>query len=447
MPFVDRSHAGQLLAQAVAELDLQSERTVVLGLPRGGVPVAFEVARALALPLDVLVVRKLGVPDQPELAMGAIGEGGARVLDEGIIHSTRVSNDELRAIERIERVELARRVHTFRDERRRVPLRGATAIIVDDGVATGSTARAACKIARAEGAEHVVLAVPVAAPSTLSRLRAEVDRVVCLETPASFHAVGEWYGDFTQTTDAEVRDLLQRAAHFERIDLTNPPKAVSTTIERAHHLEVEIDVSDVRLGGHLVVPEMAIGAIVFVHGSGSGRKSPRNRHVARRLNEAGFVTLLFDLLTPTEELDRLNVFDVTLLAERLGAVTSWLEKNSGVEELPIGYFGASTGAAAALIETTFPGSRAKAVVSRGGRPDLAQTALAHVGVPTLLIVGELDETVLRLNRQARSQMTGETRLSIVPGATHMFEEPGALDIVADLALSWFVGRLFRQQVG
>lgn len=193
------------------------------------------------------------------------------------------------------------------------------------------------------------------------------------------------------------------------------------------------------LVGILAVPVGDVrGLVLFAHGSGSSRFSPRNGYVAEALYKAGLATLLFDLLTEDESLDRRNVFDVALLAGRLASATVWAATQPSMQGLPIGYFGASTGAAAALIAAAKLGPRIGAVVSRGGRPDLAAGALAHVTAPTLLIVGGLDTDVLALNRQALKDMAGVGQLSVVRGATHLFEEPGALDAVVDLATHWFL---------
>jgi putative phosphoribosyl transferase len=200
-------------------------------------------------------------------------------------------------------------------------------------------------------------------------------------------------------------------------------------------METELD------RGHLTLPDGARSIVVFAHGSGSSRHSPRNRFVASVLNGAGLGTLLFDLLTPAEEHNRANVFDIPLLARRLGEVTDWLRARPEARDAAIGYFGASTGAGAALWAAAEPDVDVAAVVSRGGRPDLAAPRLGDVRAPTLLIVGGNDAVVLELNRDARAQMRCETRLSVVDGASHLFEEPGTLNIAAELARDWFVAHM------
>ena len=195
------------------------------------------------------------------------------------------------------------------------------------------------------------------------------------------------------------------------------------------------------LSGDLVVPERASGVVLFAHGSGSSRHSPRNRYVAGVLQQSGFATLLLDLLTAAEEeVDALHGhlrFDIGFLAERLLDATDWLQREPATRELPLGYFGASTGAGAALVAAAERPSLIKAVVSRGGRPDLAGPALAHVQAPSLLIVGGNDHPVIRLNERAMAAMRCKKRLAIVPGATHLFEEPETLEQVAELASDWF----------
>ena len=439
--FTDRVDAGRQLARQL--LYLRERDVVVLGIPRGGVPVAFEVAAALGAPLDVIVVRKLGVPFQPEFAMGAIGEGGEELVDESVVALTGVTDAEVSAVEARERVTLDARVERLRPGRSRLPLDGRTVVIVDDGVATGATARVACDVARRFGAETVILAVPVIAAETLAEMTG-ADDIVYLAAPETFWAVGQFYTDFSATTDDEVARLLDEAAR--RVTGQDTDTATAPDTDADADAEVEIPVDTVTLHGHLHLPASPTGVVLFAHGSGSSRHSPRNQFVADVLFDAGLGTLLFDLLTPAEELDRGNVFNIELLGRRLAAVTRWLTDRADASGRRVGYFGASTGAAAALWAAGEAGAQIAAVVSRGGRPDLAGVKLQQVTAPTLLIVGGADATVLELNREAQRLLPGETRLAVVPGATHLLEEPGALGAVAELAADWFTRYLLPPDV-
>jgi dienelactone hydrolase len=212
--------------------------------------------------------------------------------------------------------------------------------------------------------------------------------------------------------------------------------------------EVQIPAGRAVFSGSLTIPENAAALVLFAHGSGSSRHSPRNQFVARTLNRAGLGTLLFDLLTPEEEaLDvrtREHRFNIGLLAERLVQTTNWARQQDQARDLPAGYFGSSTGGAAALVAAAELPQDVDAVVSRGGRPDLAGNVLPKVQVPTLLIVGGNDDIVIELNEMARDQMCCEVKLEIIPGATHLFEEPGALEHVAKLASNWFSLHLSRK---
>jgi predicted phosphoribosyltransferase/dienelactone hydrolase len=442
--FADRVDAGRRLAHELHHLVTQD--VVVVGLPRGGVVVAAEVAVALGAPLDVIVVRKLGVPCQPELAMGAIGEGGVRVINGDIVQAAGIGPQELAAVEVRERAELQRRVDRFRPDRHSVPLAGRVVVVVDDGVATGSTAHAACQVVRALGAARVVLAVPVAPVGWRQRFEGVADELVCLATPRPFGGIGRFYRDFSETSDAEVLAALARGARTP--SATTPRTAAVLGADPDPPVaddEVSLDVDAVTLEGRLTVPEQVAGVVVFAHGSGSSRRSPRNTLVARHLNAAGLATLLFDLLTPAEGAYRANVFDIGLLATRLSGATAWLRTRPGFEALPIGWFGASTGAGAALWAAAEPDADVAAVVSRGGRPDLAGQRLALVRAPTLLIVGSEDPVVLDLNRKALDRMHCEAALAVVPGATHLFDEPGTLQAAAQEAQLWFVRHLRRGQ--
>lgn len=442
MSFTDRTDAGRGLAARLA--DLRGPDVVVYGLPRGGVPVAYEVALALDAPLDVIVVRKLGFPGQPELAMGAIGEGGVLVLEPRV-----VSMVDEKAVDRAEaeaRRELDERVRRLGSGRDRIPFTGRTALIVDDGIATGSTARAACQVARAGGAERIVLAVPVAPQNAEADLADVADEVIALETPWDFFAVGQAYRDFTQVGYDEVADLLAEARERRTgpgDGRTGPeePADAQTGLEEGFDAQVSIPAGEARLSGRLTMPPGARGLVIFAHGSGSSRHSPRNTYVAEVLNAGGLGSLLMDLLTEDEELDRGNVFDIDLITGRLSAAVAWAREQPQTRDARIGLFGASTGAAAALSAAAAPDMDVSAVVSRGGRPDLAGDALEHVRAPVLLIVGGADTQVLELNREAAARLRCPYRVEVVPGATHLFEEPGTLRAAAELARDWFARHL------
>lgn len=434
MVFHNRVEAGRRLARHLqgTALGTPSARRdlVVLGLPRGGVPVAAEVARVLQAPLDVIVVRKLGVPSQPEYAMGAIGEDGVTVVSNDVIDLVRVTAGDLERVEREQRALLESRLRALRSVRPREPLTGRTAVLVDDGIATGSTMRAAVRVARAHGAARVVVAAPCAPPDVVSMLSSEADDVIVLEQPEPFWAVGQWYEHFDPVSDEEVIELLAHAV----LQLS---RAVTLPVRGGH------------LHGELVVPPTARGVVVFAHGSGSSRHSPRNQWVAGRLQKAGMATLLIDLLTEDEAGLRSNVFDIDALTTRLRSAVAHIGTLPETHHLPVGLFGASTGAAAALSAAAEPDCPVAAIVSRGGRPDLAGSALQSVTAPTLLIVGGDDAAVIDLNETAAGQLRCVHRLAIVPCASHLFEEPGTLEQVADLAVAWF-GEHFengRHQVG
>ena len=375
--FADRYDGGRRLAAALGRF--REQHPVVVAIPRGGVPVAAEIARALEAPLDVIMVRKIGAPWQPEYAIGAVADGGVRVLAEPELSMLGIGPDELKALIARAEQELAERSECYRGKRPPVEVKGRTVLL---------------------------------------------DEVIALQTPEDLLAIGFWYRDFSPTADEEVKALLTR----------------STPMSITHERLVEAG-AGVLVPGDLTIPENPRGIVAFAHGSGSSRLSPRNRQVAQQLSDDGFATLLFDLLTPEEELNRANVFDIPLLGRRLAAATGWLRGQPETSQLTLGYFGASTGAAAALIAAADLGHQVSAVVSRGGRPDLAASRVGEVTAPTLLIVGGLDDQVLELNRQAQRQLRCSNDLEVVVGATHLFEEPGTLEAVARLASDWFARHL------
>jgi putative phosphoribosyl transferase len=455
--FANRVDAGRRLASRLGAYRNRKD-VVVLGIPRGGVPVAFEVAAALDAPLDVFVSRKLGVPGQEELAFGAVASGGVRILDREITEAVGISDAEVERITANVRKEVERREKVYRGGRQPLMVQGQTVILVDDGIATGSSMRAAIGALRQMKPVRLVVAVPVAPLSTWNRLRQEVDELICVQTPEDFYAIGQFYEDFSQVADEEVTRLLHRAAQpaAQMVGQDDPPETKDslnaipsgTSGGGGTKSEVSIDVEGATLQGTLFVPKGASGLVLFAHGSGSSRHSPRNRYVAQVLNSRGIATLLFDLLTRKEEsIDQYTGelrFDIPFLAKRLVDATRWITDNPGTSDFRLGYFGASTGAGAALVAAAQMPDVLSAVVSRGGRPDLAQGALGAVRAPTLLIVGGDDEPVIGMNREALAKLKcPEKKLVIVPGATHLFEEPGTLEEVARLAAEWFSRHLAR----
>ena len=423
--YVDRADAGRQLGSALRGLDL-GRRVVVLGIPRGGVVVGLAVAKALGAPLDCIVTRKLGAPMLPEYGIGAITEGGAVYVDRSAAREVGLSDEALDELAEREGKELARRVDVYRGGRPLPNLREATVVLVDDGIATGATVHAAIRGLREHGVKSLVLAVPVAATASIDELSGEVDDLVCLQPREDLFAIGTSYRDFGQTSDAEVVEYLEEGRR---------------AATRAYS---GLELADcVPLEGQIVLPPGASGLVLFAHGSGSSRLSPRNQFVAEQLRNAGCATLLFDLLTADEERADEETgelrFDVEFLARRLTLAAEWARTQPDVADLPFGYFGSSTGAAAALIAAADRPADVTAVVSRGGRPDLAGRALERVRTPTLLIVGGADRAVLELNREAASHLACEHELTVVPGARHLFEEPGTLERVAVLAAGWFGG--------
>jgi len=431
--FRDRKEAGHLLAERVKLLPKEDlEKALILALPRGGVVVGSEVSAALKLPLEVLVVRKIGHPLQPEYGIGAIAEGGFYWIDPDAIGISWLPKAQLDALIEKEKLEIERRVNYYRKGQAPPSLAEKVVIIVDDGVATGVTARVAASYAKAKAAAKVILAAPACSESTAKamRLKSEFDDVICLIESSAFLAVGLYFQDFEQVSDEEVVQLLSQA----RTNQLSKESQASLKIQKQVVIPNE---AGSETPGLLDVPKDPKGIVIFAHGSGSGRLSPRNQQVAKDLNQAGIATLLFDLLTDEESQNRNHIFNIPLLAKRLISATLWTKQQDFGKDLAISYFGASTGAGAALAAAADLKDQISAVVSRGGRPDLAMDRLKDVHAPTLLLVGDRDSFVISLNQMALKQLE-RGHLILIPGATHLFEEPGTLEQVSEHAKQWFL---------
>lgn len=420
--YKNREHAGKLLAEKLMEY--KTLNPVILALPRGGVPLAFEISSKLEASLDVLFVKKIGDPSNEEFAIGAIAEDEQPILNGQIIKEFKINENEVARIIIEKITEIRRKSKFYRKIIPKISLEGRNVIIVDDGLATGATMEAALNWIKTKNTKKVIVAVAVASVDAFERIKKLGIDCIALQTPPEFWAVGIYFEDFTQVSDKEVLQYF--------------------TQKKTHHTvpehKITIENEDIKLHGILNIPEKSKGIIIFAHGSGSSHQSPRNIYVANALNKAGFGTLLFDLLTTNESLDRANVFDIELLVSRLILATKWLKNIN--KTLPIGYFGASTGAAAALgAEAYF--QNIFAVVSRGGRPDMAMEYLPKIKAPTLLLVGENDQEVISLNKLACTKIA-DCELVTIPKAGHLFEESGTLEQVVEYAITWFSEKVSDQ---
>ena len=434
--YQDRQAAGDALAVALSRF-ARDRAATVLALPRGGVVVGRQVADALGVPLEVMVARKLGVPGIEEVALGAIAEGRREVVHESVGWFIGVPRHLVSAIAARERAELDRRARLYRGGHPLPDLRGRTVILVDDGLATGATLRAAALAVRKQQPARVVAAVPVASPEHCDEVAACVDELVALARPQPFQTVSAWYRDFEQVSDADVVRVLGRgrATGETEPSLTKPPN-----VEREVRISVDARDPNAAIVADLGVPHNARGVVVFAHGGGSSRNSYRNRYLAGRLRIAGWATLRVDLLLEAEQAeddDSAAVrFDVGRITDRLRVATERIVREPSCRALPVVLFGASTGAAAAVRVATERPDLVKAVISRGGRVDLAGDALDALRAPLLLVVGGADPMTLELNRATANRLRGRIDLHVIAGAGHIFEEPGTLGAVGERAVQW-----------
>jgi predicted phosphoribosyltransferase/dienelactone hydrolase len=425
MIYRDRNHAGEKLAIALKQRAF--ENPVVLGIPRGGVPVAAEVARVLGAELGVVVARKLGAPWNPELAIGATTAIGATYVNEEVAADVGADDAYIEAEKQSQIQEAKRREELF-DSSRRPRIEGRNVIVVDDGIATGATAIAAVRSMKAEGAQQVILAIPVGPPETVRHLRDEADEVVCLDEDPGFWAVGQYYMDFNPVSDDEVRSILDSFA-AAAVDPSRP---------------VEIDRDGVRLAGILTTPSEsgAFPLVIFVHGLGSSKDSPRNVVIADHLVDAGIATLLFDLSGHGESSkDRKDGMDAYVAD--LEAAYAWAKRQPEVKDGLIGIAGSSLGATVAVRALGEGKLTPAAMVLRA--PPIEPHELQQVHVPSLVLIGSADP--LRFDVQMGVAGNSQLKLSIVEGASHLFEEPGTLEEALRRTVDWFTLKLLMAVVG
>ncbi len=432
MRFRDRAQAGRELAEALAPV--LKPPAVVAGIPRGGVSVALPIVERFRLPLTVVYARKLTAPIAPEFAFGAIDEDGHAIVDSRSVAMLGLSPDDVeRAKERVSN-EIRRRMTTYGVPALGHHLPGAAVVLVDDGLATGLTMRAALEYARRHGAREIVVAVPCASEAAAREFERAADRFVSLVVDPDFAAVGQYYVDFSPVSDEEVIAMLARARE---------PAAREPAASAGGDVRVLFKTSlGFALAGRLLVPASPgpHPVVVFAHGWGSGKDSPRNRAVAEALRALGFAAFLFDFTghgesegTPEDSTQEQQVDDLTAA---LGA----LERLDEVDGRRLGVAGASSGAAVAILASARD-RRIRALALRSPNLTGAEASVSRVSVPALLVVGEHDEPIRAALGPLLDRFGGPRRLEVIPGGDHLFEDPAALARATAATTAWFKDHL------
>lgn len=449
MLFKNRNEAGKHLAARLVQY--RESSPVILALPRGGVVVAGEVTRALGAPLDVVIARKLSAPRIPGFGIGALAEGGVRVIDTLAVRMLGVAEEQLARVESAGQAEIAKYLELYRGDRPFLDVKDRTVILVDDGLASGLTARAAIEAVARRGPKRIILAVPVSGPDVAAAMLKWVDDFICVGTPPDFLYVNDGYENYDDCPDSDVFDALD-AARRRPPSVTPYPLPCSPHFAGDEHpadteRTIKIETHMGPMEGSLEIPQASRGVVLLAHGAGSNRNSPRSRVVSESLVRAKLATLRIDLLTTGEQVAEAETqhlrFNVGLLTERVCAATRWLSSHPMTQNLRIGYFGASIGASAMFAAAAKLGGIA-AIVSRGGRPDWVEPRLPGVHAAALLIVGGHDSLTLERNQRVFEQLgSAEKKIMVIEGAGHLFEESGAMERVAQLASDWLSRHLSR----
>ena len=438
MDFHDRTDAGQ---QLVGQLErFRGSDAVVLAVPSGGVIVGSEVAKGLGLRMDVAVVREVRLERDPSLVLAVVAEGGEQIIDDDAVEALEASPSALWGALTSERAEIARRVELYRLRRFHVDLHGFIAIVVLDVLDDPLMAALACRVARLRGARRVVIAAPIGTADIYTDLKEHADEITLLESPEEVGDAREHFDRFDPVSDSVVLDHLD--ASVERDGEPDPPL---TSVDHVSDLRVEPVVmlcDGAALRGIVMLPHSATGVVVFVHGAGSDAGSPRDELVATTLAEVGIASVRFDLLTEFERYRKLEI-DPRTMVDRLSGVIAWVRRQIDLRSLPLGLNGANSGIIGVLALAAEPGADIVAIVSRGGKPDELATSIHDVITPALFIVGGADESILEANRATALLIDAPSEISVIPGASHRFVEPGALEMVADITRDWFFSWMVR----
>jgi putative phosphoribosyl transferase len=421
--FADRRDAGRRLAAVLGEFRYQNP--VVVGLPRGGMPVAAEVARALGAPLEVVGLCALARPEDPNCALGVVAEPDISVIDHHALEGLRMGADELDAAVEHARHELESQLARYYPSHRRLAVAERTVLLVDDGLVSSGRVQAAARSLQMRGATRVVLAVPVAEANSAIAVREWVDEVVCLEYRRQPRSLEFWYDDFSQTSEQEVAALLSEHAG-----------------EGVRDVAIEV-APGIVLSGYLTVPwgAYARGAVLLASGLGSAPLARRSESLARALNKAGVATLLLDLMVPGEQIEPTDMFDLDLLAQRLVAATTWLRAQPETARLALSYLGMGAASPAALVAAAKLRAGICAVVSCDGCPDSANAWLGEIIAPVLLITCDADAGVLDRTRDARRTVKCRSALAVVGAPLFAADGPDPVERMSCLAIDWFTQHL------
>jgi putative phosphoribosyl transferase len=429
--FRDRADAGRQLGARLVQESLHEP--LVLGLGRGGVPVAVKVAEALQAEVDTLTVRRVTHPDRPDVGLGVVTESEVALLDDQLVGLLQLDEAAASALVDAARSQVERQAQAVRAGRARADVAGRDVVLVDDGVSSGLTARLGIKALRRWNVGRIVLALPVASPAALAGLEGLVDRLVCLTHAEAVGVLADCYEDFAEVDDALAGRLLREA------------RARILTVR-----QVALPAAGATVAGTLVGPAQPTGVVVVVPGIASAARSPRNVLLARQLASGGLGVLLVDLLDANEAAEGTTAALLASHAERVVGACRWVASTSAwavahegdaQAQLPVGLLASGSGAAAALLAVGRHGADVAAIVARDGRPDLADDVLGQVSVPTLLVVGGRDERGERLALAATYRLHGPAEVAVVAGASALFEEPGALAEVGRKAAAWFARHL------
>ncbi len=437
--FRDRTDAGKQLAEQLERF--RDSDAVILAVPSGGVVVASEVAKELGLRMDLIVVRDVTLQRDSSLILAAVAEGGEQLIDDDAVEALHAAPSELWATLTAERAEVARRVALYRLRRFHVDLHGFIAIVVVDVLADTLGAILACRVARLRGARRVVLAAAIGTADIYTEVDHEADEITMIESPDEILDPHIYFEHFEPVAQSTVLDHLD--ASVERDGEPDPPLAEVDHIRDLRIEPVVMLTDGIALRGIVMLPHLSVGVVVFVHGAGSSAESPRDQVVASSLAEVGVASVRFDLLSEFERYRHLEI-DSPTMVERIAGVLSWVRRQVDLRVLPLGLNGANSGIAGVLALAAEPGADIVAIVSRGGRPDELAVSIHDVITPSLFIVGGADETIIEANRATALLIDAPSELSVIPGATHRFVEPGALEMVAEITCDWFFHWMVRQ---